>query len=162
VSAARVARRPVIVLTAAVLGLGAAGGITGMALGGIGAAVSDRVSEVSSDSSPGPGFPAFRDPPNPENRAARDRGGRVTRAPDRLDPAAAGARRARRHDAPLGHRPGRRGRLPAVALALVAIVGAAGSVVTVYRIGDSGARAAWTGRFSATPLARGGAPVTPG
>ncbi|WP_433502371.1 hypothetical protein ACQP04_21595 [Pseudonocardia halophobica] len=55
-SAARAARRPVIVLTAAVLGLGAAGGITGMALGGIGAAVSDRISHASSDSSPGPGF----------------------------------------------------------------------------------------------------------
>ena len=54
--AARLVRRPVIVLTAAVLGLGAAGGITGMALGGIGAAVSDRVSGASSDTSPGPGF----------------------------------------------------------------------------------------------------------
>lgn len=43
--AARVVRRPVIVLTAAVLGLGAAGGITGMALGGIGAAVSDAPSD---------------------------------------------------------------------------------------------------------------------
>ncbi|WP_433502372.1 hypothetical protein ACQP04_21600 [Pseudonocardia halophobica] len=51
---------------------------------------------------------------------------------------------------------------PAAALALVAVVVAAGSVVTVYRIGDSGARAAWTGQFSATPLPRGGAPVTPG
>jgi CheY-like chemotaxis protein len=39
--AARLFRRPVIVLTAAVLGLGAAGGITGMALGGIAAASSD-------------------------------------------------------------------------------------------------------------------------
>lgn len=54
-SAARVVRRPVIVLTAAVLGLGAAGGLTGMALGGIGAAASNRVSD-SSESSPGPGF----------------------------------------------------------------------------------------------------------
>ncbi|MCE0766479.1 hypothetical protein LWC35_26760 [Pseudonocardia kujensis] len=52
-NAARVVRRPVIVLTAAVLGLGAAGGLTGMALGGIGAAVSDRVSD-SSGTSPGP------------------------------------------------------------------------------------------------------------
>jgi hypothetical protein len=38
---ARLLRRPVIVLTAAVIGLGAAGGLTGMALGGIGAASSD-------------------------------------------------------------------------------------------------------------------------
>ncbi|MCE3551030.1 hypothetical protein LWC33_06115 [Pseudonocardia sp. RS11V-5] len=54
-SAARAAR-PVIVLTAAVLGLGAAGGLTGMALGGIGAAVTHRVSDASTDSSPGPGI----------------------------------------------------------------------------------------------------------
>jgi hypothetical protein len=38
---ARLLRRPVIVLTAAVLGLGAVGGISGMALGGIAAASSD-------------------------------------------------------------------------------------------------------------------------
>jgi hypothetical protein len=38
-------------------------------------------------------------------------------------------------------------------LAVLALVVAAGSVLTVYRIGDSGARAAWTGRFSPTPIA---------
>jgi hypothetical protein len=36
-------------------------------------------------------------------------------------------------------------------LAVLAVVVATGSVVTVYRIGDSGARAAWTGRFSELP-----------
>jgi hypothetical protein len=30
----------------------------------------------------------------------------------------------------------------------VVVVVAVGSVVTVYRIGDSGARASWTGQFS--------------
>jgi hypothetical protein len=33
-------------------------------------------------------------------------------------------------------------------LAILAVVVAVGSVVTVYRIGDSGARAVWTGQFS--------------
>jgi hypothetical protein len=56
-----------------------------------------------------------------------------------------------------------RGRLLSAALAVVAIALAGGSVVSVYRIGDSGARAAWTGQFSATPLPRAGAaPLTPG
>jgi hypothetical protein len=45
------------------------------------------------------------------------------------------------------------GRPLSVALAVLALVVAAGSVLTVYRIGDSGARAAWTGRFSPTPIA---------
>lgn len=61
---------------------------------------------------------------------------------------------------PAARRP--RGGLLTATLAVVAVVVAAGSVVTVYRVGDSGARAAWTGQFSATPLPRGGAPVTPG
>ena len=34
-------------------------------------------------------------------------------------------------------------------LAVLALVAAVGSVVTVYRVGDSGARAVWTGHFSA-------------
>lgn len=46
------------------------------------------------------------------------------------------------------------GRTLTVALALVASVVAAGSVYTVYEIGDSGSRAAWTGKFSPTPLPR--------
>ena len=43
------------------------------------------------------------------------------------------------------------GRVLSVVLAVLAVVVATGSVVTVYRIGDSGARAAWTGRFSELP-----------
>jgi formate hydrogenlyase subunit 3/multisubunit Na+/H+ antiporter MnhD subunit len=46
------------------------------------------------------------------------------------------------------------GRLTTTVLATLAILVAAGSIVTVYRIGDSGARAAWTGNFSAQPLPR--------
>ena len=40
------------------------------------------------------------------------------------------------------------GRPVTIALAVLALVAAVGSTVTVYRIGDSGARAAWTGQFS--------------
>jgi hypothetical protein len=40
------------------------------------------------------------------------------------------------------------GRPFGIVLAAVAVLVAAGSVVTVYRIGDSGARAAWVGHFS--------------
>jgi hypothetical protein len=40
------------------------------------------------------------------------------------------------------------GRAVSVVLAVLAVVVAVGSVVTVYRIGDSGARAVWTGNFS--------------
>jgi hypothetical protein len=36
-----------------------------------------------------------------------------------------------------------------VGLAVLAVVVALGSTVTVYRIGESGARAAWTGHFNA-------------
>jgi hypothetical protein len=39
------------------------------------------------------------------------------------------------------------GRPVTVALAVLALVVAVGSTVTVYRIGESGARAAWTGQF---------------
>lgn len=35
-----------------------------------------------------------------------------------------------------------------VVVAVIAVIVAAGSVLTVYRVGDSGARAAWTGQFS--------------
>jgi hypothetical protein len=35
-----------------------------------------------------------------------------------------------------------------VVVAVIAVVVAVGSVVTVYRIGESGARAAWTGQFT--------------
>ena len=40
------------------------------------------------------------------------------------------------------------GRVVSLVLAVLAVVTAVGSVVTVYRIGDSGARAVWTGQFS--------------
>jgi hypothetical protein len=46
------------------------------------------------------------------------------------------------------------GRALTVALGVLAVLIAAGSVVTVYQIGDSGARAAWTGKFSPTALPR--------
>ena len=45
-----------------------------------------------------------------------------------------------------------------VVIAAIAVVVAAGSVVTVYRIGDSGATASWTGRFSPTPISGPGSP----
>jgi hypothetical protein len=40
------------------------------------------------------------------------------------------------------------GRVVSLVLAVLAVVAAIGSVVTVYRIGDSGARAVWTGQFT--------------
>jgi hypothetical protein len=47
-----------------------------------------------------------------------------------------------------------------VLLAIVAVVVATGSVVTVYRVGESGSRAVWTGQFSeqAARPPGGGAP----
>jgi hypothetical protein len=47
-----------------------------------------------------------------------------------------------------------------LALAVLAVVVALGSTVTVYRIGESGARAAWTGHFNAqaNPPEHRGAP----
>ncbi len=46
------------------------------------------------------------------------------------------------------------GRALSVVLAVLAVVVAVGSVFTVYRIGDSGAQAAWTGHFVSVPLPR--------
>ncbi len=40
------------------------------------------------------------------------------------------------------------GRAVSIGLAVVAVVVAVGSVITVYEIGDSGARASWQGKFS--------------
>jgi hypothetical protein len=40
------------------------------------------------------------------------------------------------------------GRGVSIGLAVVAVVVAVGSVITVYEIGDSGARATWQGKFS--------------
>jgi len=57
-------------------------------------------------------------------------------------------------------RESRRDRLVTAVVGVLAVVVAVGSVVTVYRIGDSGARAAWTGQFSqqAQPRTGGAAP----
>lgn len=46
-------------------------------------------------------------------------------------------------------------------LMVLTVVVAVGSVVTVYEIGQSGAEAAWTGKFSPTPLPRAGRPPGP-
>ena len=43
-------------------------------------------------------------------------------------------------------------------LAVLVLVVAVGSVVTVYRIGDSGAQATWTGKFSQQPISGPGHP----
>ena len=48
-----------------------------------------------------------------------------------------------------------------VVIAILAVVVAAGSVVTVYRIGDSGSTASWTGKFSPTPISGPGLPRVP-
>jgi formate hydrogenlyase subunit 3/multisubunit Na+/H+ antiporter MnhD subunit len=58
-------------------------------------------------------------------------------------------------------RPGRREQLTGIAVAVVAVAVAVGSMVTVYRIGDSGAQAAWTGQFSAQPLPQTKVPAAP-
>jgi len=50
------------------------------------------------------------------------------------------------------HRHGQRARLTTALVGLAAVVLAVGSTVTVYRIGDSGARAAWEGQFSQQAL----------
>jgi hypothetical protein len=47
-----------------------------------------------------------------------------------------------------GEAAGPGGRVLSLVLAVLAVVVAVGSVVTVYRIGDSGAAAVWTGRFT--------------
>jgi hypothetical protein len=46
--------------------------------------------------------------------------------------------------------------LVTVIATVLALVVAGGSVVQIYRIGDSGARAAWQGSFSQTPLKTNG------
>jgi len=67
------------------------------------------------------------------------------------------ARTADREDAVVGGRRPRTeseavrwgGRAVSVGLAVVAVVVAIGSVITVYEIGESGARAVWTGKLAA-------------
>jgi hypothetical protein len=46
-------------------------------------------------------------------------------------------------------RPGLGGPVTSIVLAVLAVAVALGSIITVYRIGESGARAAWTGHFTA-------------
>jgi hypothetical protein len=46
------------------------------------------------------------------------------------------------------------GRVLTGVLVVLAVVVAVGATAVVYRIGESGAAAAWTGKFSATPVAR--------
>lgn len=46
------------------------------------------------------------------------------------------------------------GRTATIVLAVLALVVAGGAATTVYKIGDSGAKAAWTGNFSPTELPR--------
>jgi hypothetical protein len=79
---------------------------------------------------------------------SRARSATVRPGGDSLGAALAPELRARRSKA---EAPG--GRALSIALAALALIVAAGSVMTVYRIGDSGTRAAWTGRFSPTPIA---------
>jgi hypothetical protein len=54
------------------------------------------------------------------------------------------------------------GRVTSIVLAVLAVVVAVGSVATVYRVGESGSRAVWTGQFSAQaqppPFGPGGPP----
>jgi len=69
---------------------------------------------------------------------------------------APGSARAAAAERPTTAGPG--GSVVALLLAVLAVVAAVGSIVTVYRVGDSGARAVWTGHFSAqaqpSPLRR--------
>ena len=75
---------------------------------------------------------------------------RRVRAAGRGDgPGAAIATHARR---PRPDAPG--GTVVTVFLAVLVVIVAVGSVTTTYRIGDTGAQAAWTGKFSPTPLPR--------
>jgi hypothetical protein len=62
------------------------------------------------------------------------------------------------HDFGPHPRGGRHARFTDIAVAVLAVVIAVGSVGTVYRIGDSGARAAWSGQFSQQPLPRAARP----
>jgi hypothetical protein len=82
------------------------------------------------------------------NRLAVGRG-RAVRVGSGGEPATVEIRDADRHRRDSG-----REKVLSAAIAVLAVVVAVGSVVTVYRIGDSGARAAWTGQFSQQPIAR--------
>jgi hypothetical protein len=73
----------------------------------------------------------------------------AARTANRVGALVAGDSRA--DSAAVGERWG--GRRVSVLLAVLAIVVAIGSVVSVYEIGESGARAAWSGKFGAQPQA---------
>lgn len=60
---------------------------------------------------------------------------------------------AERRRAPAGHR---QWVLLSAVVGVLAVVVAAGTVVQCYRVGDSGAHAVWTGRYSQQPLPRTG------
>ena len=74
------------------------------------------------------------------------------------------ARRAARADGPGTTRAPQRligGTAATVVIAVLVVVVAAGTVWSTYRIGDSGARAAWEGTFSEQPLPGGMGPGGP-
>jgi hypothetical protein len=56
------------------------------------------------------------------------------------------------HTGPATDPDGLGGRPMTIALAALALIVAAGSTATVYKIGDSGARAAWDGKYSQTAI----------
>jgi hypothetical protein len=56
------------------------------------------------------------------------------------------------HSGPGGDPDGVGGRPLTIVLAVLALIVAAGATATCYRIGDSGARAAWTGKYSQTAV----------
>jgi len=75
--------------------------------------------------------------------------GRATRVGSGGEPATVEIRDSDRHL----RRDPKRDKVLSAAIAVLAVVVAVGSVITVYRIGDSGAQAAWTGQFSQQPIA---------
>lgn len=74
-----------------------------------------------------------------------------TRVPETGGPTAVTATRARTYLAPLSVTVTR-------IIVVLAVVIAGGAVYDTYRIGDSGAKASWTGRFSTTPSQDGRGP----
>jgi hypothetical protein len=63
------------------------------------------------------------------------------------------------HTGRAGDPEGLGGRPLTIALAVLALIVAAGATATCYRIGDSGARAAWTGQYSQTAIPSPGKPA---
>ncbi|GAA4790684.1 hypothetical protein GCM10023200_27150 [Actinomycetospora chlora] len=70
------------------------------------------------------------------------------------------ARRLRsRPDGPAASASEPGGLVVGIVVGAIAVIVAAGAVFAVYRIGESGSRAAWTGRFSPAPIAQQQAPA---